>query len=146
MRLILTILFVLSGAISFAQDASCPSEISLEGMSGLMRNAYLSVDWVNPDTFTYCVETDAGREYYMADVKSWKPRKMFETSEFVGRLNELSEKTVEVTDFRLSNPDFDKKNPDVFSFSYKKGYYRYDIRTKELTKSEAPQKKPFKKK
>ena len=111
-----------------------------------MRNAYLSVDWVNPDTFTYCVETDAGREYYMADVKSWKPRKMFETSEFVGRLNELSEKTVEVTDFRLSNPDFDKKNPDVFSFSYKKGYYRYDIRTKELTKAEAPQKKPFKKK
>ena len=144
MRLVLTIILAFSISLSYANDRADSSCVSLEGMSKLMKNAYLSVDWVNADRFTYSEETSEGREYYIVDTKSWKSRKMFETADLVSKLNNLSENKIEISDFRLSNPDFDKKNPDVFCFSFKKGYYQYDIRTGELTKAEPPQRKPFK--
>ena len=145
MRLILTILLTLAGVVSYAQDSSCPEAISLEGMTGLMKNSYLSVDWVNPQAFTYYVETETGKDYYIVDAKTWKPRQMFETSEFIAKLNEHLAKKVEASDFRLPNTLFDKDNLDVFTFSYRNVHYKYNIATKELTTTEPPQKKPFKK-
>ena len=124
MRILLTIFFVISCAVSFAQDASS------------MKNAYLTADWVSPEAFTYSVETSQGREYYIVEAKSWKARKMFETAEFVGKLNRLSEYKSDTVGFRLPNTRFDKKNPDIFTFSYKKGHFQYNIRTKELTAAE----------
>ena len=146
MRLFLTIILALGAVSSFARDEADSSCICLDGMSKLMKNAYLSVDWADKERFTYSEETSQGRDYYIVDTKSWKSRKMFETADFVSKLNNLSEVKAEVADFRLSNPDFDKKNPDIFRFSFKKGYYRYDIRSGELTKAEPPQRKPFRKK
>ena len=133
MRIVLTIIFLFATAVSYCQDASS------------MKNAYLTADWVSPEAFTYSVETPEGREYYIVDAKSWKARKMFETAEFVGKLNSLSEYKSDTVGFRLPNTRFDRKNPDVFRFSYKKGHFQYNIRTKELTVSEPLPTKPFKK-
>ena len=71
---------------------------------------------------------------------------MFETAEFIAKLSELSQVEIKSEDFRLPNQEFDKKNPDLFTFSYKKGHYQYNIRTKELKAVEPPQKQPSKRK
>ena len=146
MRLILTIICALSCAVSYAQGSVCAGEVSLEGVNKLIKNPYLGITWVSPEAFTYSTEDSDYREYYLVNAKTSKSCKIFETVEFVAKLSELAQVEIKVEDFRLPNLEFDKKNQDVFSFSYKKGYYQYNIRTKELTTVEPPQKQPSKRK
>lgn len=115
--------------------------LSLEDMSKLIRNSYMDVKWIDGRYFTYTPQEDGRRVYYLVDTRNWKQIRMFDNDEFAASLNKISKGGATPEDLRIGILDFDKDDAYSFGFSFKKEYFRYDIRRKSLVKSETPERK-----
>ena len=115
--------------------------LSLEDMSKLIKNSYMDVKWIDGRYFTYTPQEDGRRVYYLVDTRNWKQIPMFDNDEFAASLNKISKGGATPEDLRIGILDFDKDDVYSFGFSFKKEYFRYDIRRKSLVKSEAPERK-----
>ena len=126
---------------------SAQPEHSLDSLRKLISNSYMDIKWVNGRYFTYTPEDEKEiRTYYLVDTKTWKQVRMFDNDEFAEALNKLSSKGgADPKDLRIGSLDFDKDNACRFGFTFKKEYFKYDIRRKTLVKAQAPEReKSFK--
>ena len=142
MKCILYICLVLAG-LGFSVHSGAETPPSLNELGKMITNSYLDIKWVNDRYFTYQPTEEGDRVYYLVDSKTWKQTKMFDNKEFAASLNEISKGGAEPDDLRIGSLEFDKDNPYCFGFTFKKEYFRYDIRKKTLVKAEAPEKKKF---
>lgn len=136
MKNILAIVLASFAITAAAQGADNTEVLQMKELSGLMENSYMEIKWVDSEHFTYTLEGNAGRSYYIVDSKSWKPQRMFDNKAFADSLNKISQGGADPLNLRLGFLKFDKKNPYSFTFDYKKERFRYDIKKARLTKVE----------
>ena len=136
MKNILAIVLASFAITAAAQGADSAEVLQMKELSGLMENSYMEIKWVDSEHFTYTLEENAGRSYYIVDSKSWKPQRMFDNKAFADSLNKISQGGADPLNLRLGFLKFDKKNPYSFTFDYKKERFRYDIKKARLTKVE----------
>jgi len=74
-----------------AQGADSAEVLQMKELSGLMENSYMEIKWVDSEHFTYTLEENGGRSYYIVDSKSWKPQRMFDNKAFADSLNKISQ-------------------------------------------------------
>lgn len=136
MKNILAIVLASFAITAAAQGTDSAEVLQMKELSGLMENSYMEIKWVDSEHFTYTLEENAGRSYYIVDSKSWKPQRMFDNKAFADSLNKISQGGADPLNLRLGFLKFDKKNPYSFTFDYKKERFRYDIKKARLTKVE----------
>lgn len=136
MKNILAIVLASFAITAAAQGADSAEVLQMKELSGLMKNSYMEIKWVDSEHFTYTLEEDEGQSYYIVDSKSWKPQRMFDNKAFADSLNKISQGGADPLNLRLGFLKFDKKNPYSFTFFYKKEGFRYDIKKARLTKVE----------
>ena len=136
MKNILAIVLASFAITAAAQGADSAEVLQMKELSGLMKNSYMDIKWVDSEHFTYALEEDEGQSYYIVDSKSWKPQRMFDNKAFADSLNKISQGGADPQNLRLGFLKFDKKNPYSFTFDYKKERFRYDIKKARLTKVE----------
>ena len=137
MKIIIHVFFVLAGILSCV-ISNAGETVSLADCNKLITDTFLEIRWVNDRYFTYSPTEDGFRTYYLVDTRTWKQIKMFDNREFAESLNKISQGGAEPEDLRIGVLDFDKDNVYCFGFSFKKEYFRYDIRKKTLVKAEKP--------
>lgn len=140
MKHIIYILLTIS-AIAGSVRLDAQSEHSLDSLQKLITNSYMDIRWVDGRYFTYTPEDDEQiRTYYLVDTKTWKQIRMFDNDEFAENLNKISLKGgADPKNLRIGTLDFDKDDAYRFGFTFKKEYFRYDIRSKKLVKAQAPE-------
>lgn len=139
MKYILTIILAFSWFFLSAQSDAGSNSFSLDNVRDEVRNSYMDVKWINGRYFTYTVTEDESKNYYIVDMKTCKPLKMFDNKVFADSLNKISKGGAVPEDLRIGSLKFEKDDPDRFTFSYKKEYFLYDIKAGTLTKTEAPE-------
>ena len=140
MKHIIYILLTIS-AIAGSVRLDAQSGHSLDSLQKLIINSYMDIRWVDGRYFTYTPEDDEQiRTYYLVDTKTWKQIRMFDNDEFAENLNKISLKGgADPKNLRIGTLDFDKDDAYRFGFTFKKEYFRYDIRSKKLVKAQAPE-------
>lgn len=146
MKNILAIILASFAMTAAAQSADSIEVLQMNDLAGLMKNSYMDIKWIDSEHFTYTLEENAGRSYYIVDSKSWRPQRMFDNKAFADSLNKISQGGVDPLNLRLGFFKFDKKNPYIFTFTYKKEEFQYDIKSGSLVKidkeASVPDKKP----
>lgn len=112
-----------------------------DSLGRLMYNRHIHVNWINGDSrrFWYTTEDSGGKTWWIADTRTGRKRRMFDTEDFLMKLNGLGNgKTA--ANLSIGNPEFNA-SADRFEFDCGKKRYLYDLRSRSLKEIPAKSRK-----
>lgn len=138
--------FCLSGQGAAFPDFSRVDRFSESELGDLIVNSYISPNWFEcggTEYFSYSAERDGIKRFYVVDPAAGEKRELFDFSEMAQKLTALTGEDHEQAELRIYRLDFDGDSADNFRFSVGGEWFRYDTRSGELSRCEAPEQTPM---